>query len=108
MTTPKQGPTEFVFRYAAQDVYVSISPCCWMYPDYGLQLSVCLGDKPLPNIACEFLHDKRFVGCDGLAITEEMRLVLDDEQRKMLAGEGWATFLDLNVPMYREKSEDSK
>jgi len=24
----------------------------------------------------EFLHDKRFVGCDGLAITEEMRLVI--------------------------------
>lgn len=45
---------------------------------------------------------------DLLTGTEEMRLVLDDEQRKMLAGEGWATFLDLNVPMYREKSEDSK
>lgn len=24
----------------------------------------------------EFLHDKHFVGCDGLAITEEMRLVI--------------------------------
>lgn len=45
---------------------------------------------------------------DLLTGTDEMRLVLNDEQRRMLAGEGWATFLDLNVPMYREKSEDPK
>ena len=45
---------------------------------------------------------------DLLSGTEEMRLVLNDDQRKMLAGEGWATFLDLNVPIYREKTEDPR
>ena len=45
---------------------------------------------------------------DMLSGTEEMRLVLNDDQRKMLAGEGWATFLDLNVPIYRQKTEDPR
>lgn len=45
---------------------------------------------------------------DLLSGTEEMRLVLNDDQRKLLAGEGWATFLDLNVPIYREKTEDPR
>lgn len=45
---------------------------------------------------------------DLLSGTEEMRLVLNDDQRKMLAGEGWATFLDLNVPIYRQKTEDPR
>ena len=45
---------------------------------------------------------------DLLSGTEEMRLVLNDDQRKLLAGEGWATFLDLNVPIYRQKTEDPR
>ena len=32
----------------------------------------------------------------------DVRLELDEEQRKMLAGEGWASFMDFAVPMYRE------
>jgi len=30
-------------------------------------------------------------------------LVLDEEQRRMMAGEGWAKFVDFVVPMYRDK-----
>lgn len=29
-------------------------------------------------------------------------MILDEEQRKMIAGEGWAHFVDFAVPMYRE------
>lgn len=36
---------------------------------------------------------------------ENVRMVLNEEQRQMLAGEGWATFLDLAVPMYRDATE---
>ena len=30
-------------------------------------------------------------------------LKLDEDQRKLLAGEGWATFMDFAVPMYRNE-----
>lgn len=29
-------------------------------------------------------------------------LILDEEQRQMMATEGWASFVDFAVPMYRE------
>ena len=32
---------------------------------------------------------------------EDRVLKLDAEQRKLLAGEGWAKFVDFEVPMYR-------
>ncbi|MCL4251070.1 MAG: hypothetical protein KJ065_23165 [Anaerolineae bacterium] len=35
----------------------------------------------------------------------DVRLVLDEAQRKMMAGEGWATFMDFAVPMYRNTTE---
>jgi hypothetical protein len=31
----------------------------------------------------------------------DLTLELNEEQRKLLAGEGWATLVDFNVPMYR-------
>ena len=31
--------------------------------------------------------------------------VLNEEDRRLLAGEGWATLMDFPVPMYREKTE---
>lgn len=33
-------------------------------------------------------------------------LRLDDEERLLLANEGWASFVDFDVPMYREKTEE--
>lgn len=33
----------------------------------------------------------------------DVRLVLDEEQRALLAGEGWANFVEFAVPMYRVK-----
>ena len=36
----------------------------------------------------------------------DVRLELDEEQRKLMAGEGWATFMDFAVPMYREEKEN--
>lgn len=30
-------------------------------------------------------------------------LTLDEKQRQMMAGDGWAYFLDIPVPMYRNK-----
>ncbi len=36
----------------------------------------------------------------------DLVMVLDEEQRMLLAGEGWANFVDFAVPMYRE--EESK
>lgn len=33
----------------------------------------------------------------------ELRLVLDESQRKLMAGEGWASFVDFAVPMYRDR-----
>jgi hypothetical protein len=35
----------------------------------------------------------------------EVHIVLDAEQRKMMAGEGWAQFMDFAVPMYREEKD---
>ncbi|HVU13608.1 MAG TPA: hypothetical protein VHD90_20150 [Phototrophicaceae bacterium] len=31
----------------------------------------------------------------------DVTVVLNEEQRKILAGEGWATFMDFAVPIYR-------
>ena len=36
---------------------------------------------------------------------EEVVLVLDEEERNMLAGDGWAYHVDFAVPMYRTKKE---
>ena len=33
----------------------------------------------------------------------DVRLVLDEDQRELVAGEGWAYFVDFPVPMYRIK-----
>jgi hypothetical protein len=33
----------------------------------------------------------------------ELTLTLDDKQRELLANEGWAYFVDIPVPMYREE-----
>ena len=38
----------------------------------------------------------------------DVRLVLDEEQRHLMAGDGWATFMDFAVPMSREKTEKPK
>ena len=35
---------------------------------------------------------------------DDLHLELDKEQRQMMAGEGWAYFVDFNVPMYRNKT----
>ncbi|MBI5670731.1 MAG: hypothetical protein HZC41_22285 [Chloroflexi bacterium] len=35
-------------------------------------------------------------------------LELDGNQRRLLAGEGWARFVDFAVPMYREQQERSR
>lgn len=35
--------------------------------------------------------------------SHDLTLVLDEEQRRMLAGEGWAKMVDFAVPMYRSK-----
>ncbi len=32
-------------------------------------------------------------------------LTLDEAQRRLLAGEGWAKFVDFAIPMYRNRSE---
>lgn len=36
----------------------------------------------------------------------DVRLVLDEAQRKMMAGEGWAKFVEFAVPMYRNTTEE--
>lgn len=35
---------------------------------------------------------------------QEVRLVLDEKQRHMMAGEGWATMVDFAVDMYRNNN----
>lgn len=32
---------------------------------------------------------------------DDLRLTLNEEERRMLAGEGWATMVDIAVPIYR-------
>jgi hypothetical protein len=39
---------------------------------------------------------------------ENVRLELNEEQRKLMAGDGWATFMKFTVPIYREKTEKSE
>jgi hypothetical protein len=34
----------------------------------------------------------------------DVTLVLDEAQRNLLAGEGWAYFVDFAVPMYRDEA----
>lgn len=51
-------------------------------------------------------------GSDVLTIemhsgTHDIVLELDEEQRRLIAGEGWAYFVDFAVPMYRERSKTS-
>ncbi|HLV35177.1 MAG TPA: hypothetical protein VKY59_08700 [Spirillospora sp.] len=58
----------------------------------------------------EKIHDD---GSDLLTIDlhtagHDVRLVLDEEQRRLLAGDGWATFVDFAVPMYREEPHPAK
>lgn len=38
----------------------------------------------------------------------DVTLVLNEEQRKMMAGEGWAYFVDFAVPMYRENEPEKE
>jgi hypothetical protein len=40
--------------------------------------------------------------------SHDVTLVLNDEQRKLVAGEGWAYFVDFAVPMYRENTAEAK
>lgn len=39
---------------------------------------------------------------------KDVTLVLDEEQRKIAAVEGWAYFVDFPVPIYREVEEERK
>lgn len=36
--------------------------------------------------------------------SHDVTLKLDEEQRRLMAGEGWAYFVDFAVPMYRDGS----
>jgi hypothetical protein len=38
----------------------------------------------------------------------DIRLELTNDQRKMMAGEGWASFMDFAVSMYRQTTEQPK
>lgn len=51
-------------------------------------------------------------GSDVLTIemhtgAHDLVLRLDEEQRRLMAGDGWAYFVDFAVPMYREQSSTS-
>jgi hypothetical protein len=35
----------------------------------------------------------------------DVRLVLNEQQRRMVAGEGWSALMDFEVPMYRQRTE---
>jgi len=35
----------------------------------------------------------------------DVRLTLDAEQRALMAGDGWAQFMEFAVPMYRDETE---
>ncbi len=35
----------------------------------------------------------------------DVRLELSADQRELMAGEGWASFMDFALPMYREKTD---
>lgn len=39
--------------------------------------------------------------------SHDVVLKLNDEQRQLMAGDGWAYFVDFGVPMYREQAEKS-
>lgn len=50
-------------------------------------------------------------GSDDLTIDlttgeKQLTLVLDETQRKLMAGEGWAYFVDFAVPDYRDQPSD--
>lgn len=38
----------------------------------------------------------------------DVHLELTEEQRKLIGAQGWAEFMDFDVPMYREKTEERK
>ncbi|HLY25524.1 MAG TPA: hypothetical protein VKQ72_04235 [Aggregatilineales bacterium] len=37
---------------------------------------------------------------------KDLVLKLNEEERKRLAGDGWAGFVPMDIPMYREKDQD--
>lgn len=45
---------------------------------------------------------------DMITGDREVRLVLTPEQRKLMAGEGWAQFVEFAVPMYKEEDDRSQ
>ncbi len=46
-------------EHNAEKVFFSVSPCSWMYPNYGLQVQVSLSENAV-NAASEFILDKAF------------------------------------------------
>jgi hypothetical protein len=54
----------------------------------------------------EFVDDgEDLLTIDMISGTNEVRLVLDETQRQLIAGDGWAYFVDFAVPMYKECTE---
>lgn len=56
---PLEKGREKTWRIGETDMVASISPCSWLYPDYGLQIQVCI-----PKSGSAYLHiKKRFDEC---------------------------------------------
>lgn len=58
----------------------------------------------------ELLEDdgKQELTIDLHSGTMDRTLVLNEEDRRLIAGEGWATLVDFPVPMYRSKIEHTE
>jgi hypothetical protein len=51
--------TENVIDHNGEQVFFSVSPCSWMYPNYGLQVQLSLAENAV-NAESEFILDKAF------------------------------------------------
>lgn len=58
MKTSQAVSTEFSILYAGRRVYVKLSPCSWMYSNYGMQLEFSLQQKA-PDVASVFFVFKQ-------------------------------------------------
>jgi hypothetical protein len=85
-------------------MFFSVSPCSWMYPNYGLQVQLSLAENAV-NAESEFILDKAF---DAMKKPmPELEAVAKDMAEKWLSENGTAILHD-NVTSWRARAAEFK
>lgn len=85
-----------------QTVYVEVSPCCTMYPNYGLQYGLSLTPNAV-NAETEFVHDKAVAAFD--VPTAELVETTREHATRWLAANGVATLRTMSEAWAKAKAD---